>query len=365
MKSNVKELLSITVLVASFATGFAQTNYFIEAGAVSGKYPLGIASNWSEGVLPTVTAGYITNGWGRIGSTTGDTNLRIEDLIIVQEGGYVGNQSDSGGGTMINCDYTINGGTLGGKGFTLNSNTTITVNGGVVGNSGRAWNINSGSSVTVNGGRFGPNDLAAKGAPIVINDGIWIVGSFFGWANLTINGGVHTNTGGFGSSGHNGYSGTVYINGGTFTGGRSVWRSTSKKYVFGGSAPGTMTFNDWGNGLYTSSGDRNDDRGTELDFLSNTLVTFSMIAPRALDFTNDSTDNPVYGSNEWAKALWETGRLLFHGRSKTDLGGSPTYDWDNATNWNGLDGYFCWSFDGTNLALAYEPPAAATVIIIE
>ena len=294
----------------------------------------------------------------------------VSNLLVIQEGGTIRNASDVGGARMEGCTWTMNGGLLTGKGYTLQDTTLILNTGSTVANSGnRLISVDSDSVLTVNGGTLGYNQWLVCDGVVNINSGTVTGSHFRGNGTLNINGGEHYYDGSFGGLSHNASQYTVNYNGGTFIGNRSVWRSAGSIAVFGGTEPGTVTFDDWGFDLYdddwpAGSDDRQDDRRIALDFLSNTLVTLTMNAPRALDFVDEGPNvfNPVYGSNDWPEALWETDRLMFHGRTKTDLGGLV---WTDATNYNALGDYFRWSYESNTLTLKSDRPPPGTLIILK
>jgi hypothetical protein len=188
--------------------------------------------------------------------------------------------------------------------------------------------INAASRLIVNGG--------------VVNGtrGLVLVGG-----TNTINGGTVDLAGPLGARAYQG-SGAMELNGGTVSAERWVFKENTVA-TFGGSTAGSATFGDWGTGNYTSTGDRQQDNQISIDFRPGTLMTLTMTAPRALDFTNDGTDNPVYATNAWAEALWETGRLTYNGTNYTTLG-----SWAEVTAEDGLETGVRFDFDSDTETLA-------------
>ena len=94
------------------------------------------------------------------------------------------------------------------------------------------------------------------------------------------------------------------------------------------------------------------------------MITLSMTSPRALDFTNDGTNNPVHATNAWAEALWDEDQLLFNGSNSTQMG----IAWTTATNIAGLGDFNRFVFDGITLSVVREPPPKRNgypVVLIE
>ncbi|OVE75178.1 hypothetical protein BVX97_05685 [bacterium E08(2017)] len=332
------------------------TNYFT---GTSGEL-VGQAANWSWGVLPTPErgAGYIYAGAsGDIGGAASGSNLQITNLVVIQEGGNIQNASESGGAKMWNCDWTLNGGSMGGKGYSLyNSTLIINTNGTINHNGARTIYADENSSITVNGGTLGYNDEhQIGGGTFVVNSGIVRADKYRG-NFMTINGGTNTYEEWFGHSGYTPTDMKVQVNGGVLTAPKIVFQRDGDILTLAGTNTGSVTFDDWGNDLYRDNyptgNDRTDDKKVDIDFRSNTLITLTMTAPRALDFTDNNPNvyDPVYASNEWPNALWDTGRLAFHGQYSNDL----SLSWAEVTTPASLgdNGEFYFSFDGQTLSLA-------------
>ncbi|OVE75175.1 hypothetical protein BVX97_05670 [bacterium E08(2017)] len=363
VKLNIKIIAIFLASMVLSSAGLAQTNYHLPGNTNF----VGKPYSWSLGCLPTNTAGYIVDG------SNGQTGTTASNLIVVHEGSTLFTPGNGAPFVMRNCQWTLNGGTLKIKTMDLYDSEVIINSGSVSGNTGTPKiRIYSGSTVNFNGGSLAfSGGYIQVNSELIVNAGVFNLDYIYGSGIITINGGTNTFNQGVGYSAGNDCN-DIRFYGGTTWASRFIFASSDAKATFGGTNAGTATFNDWGSDLYADgwpagSNDHQDDRNINIDFLSNTLVTLTMTAPRALDFTDENPNvyNPVYTSNAWAEALWETDRLKFHGRTKTDLGGSPDYDWVNATNWNGLGGYYRWDFDGSTLALLYEPPASGTVILID
>ncbi|OVE75176.1 hypothetical protein BVX97_05675 [bacterium E08(2017)] len=367
MNAYIKKFIIVAVFWAVSAFGLAQTtNYFL-----GGNTYVSDGANWSEGVLPTVTTGYIFAGaGGYIGN--GNGGPRAGNMLVVQEGGWL-SSSGNDGIVITNSHWTLNGGSISSlKGITLTDCTIIVNDGAVRNDSGKSMSISSSTELTFNGGRLYGSGAIINSGTVLVNGGACTNYYYRGGGTLTVNGGQVDITGSFGNWSHLGGDWHVVVNGGTFLGPRWTTRSTTSTFVLGGTTPGQVIFDDWGSNLYNDGypaggpDDEQYDNRVNINFLSNTLVTLTMVRPRALDLVDNNPNvyDPVYASNQWAEALWENNQLRFHGQTKTDLGGSPDFDWVNVTNWNGLGGYQRWNYDGFTLGIAYEPPPSGTVIVI-
>lgn len=355
---------SVAVLLASMSFG---ENTFL-----GGNTLVGDAINWSDGVLPTVTTGVITNNSnGKIGNGSSAAELAATGLRVLQTGSVIGSVSFNGS-KLTNCTWTVDGGQLG-TGAISFYKSTVTINpGGKLhsDSNNRDITFTDGSSLTVNSGATvecgdeflfsSSGNMIWTDVPLTCNNMLFGGGCSATISNSTIT--INASSGAFGTR-RLSANGNVTLAGCTISAYYFLFNEIFT-VTFGGTTPGTATFMDWGTDLYdkgypTGTPDhRTNDQKVKLDFLAGTKMSLTMTAPRALDFTNDSLNNPVYAANEWAKALWETNRLLYNGQSAADLGKT----WAEVTAPGGLGPKTYFNFTGTTLSLVTITYPPGTVI---
>ena len=350
------------VFAACASPAFAATTF------LGGDIMLG--GNWDNGLPDSIGNLGTVSVNGTIGNTGAGAGTTATGLFIEQTGGTISPVSFQGS-ELDNVTWTLTSGQLGDGTLRLVNGSVVTVNGGLLGvTSGRDLSVDSTSSVTINAGGSAilDDDTGIYGS-LTINGGNVTTGNGSGnnfaiGGTLTINSGVldTSDTARFGSDPIGG-GGTINFNGGTTTINRWSFKGSAIANL-GGTSAGTVTANDWGNGLYTNADDRQRDNNININFLSGTQMTVTLGASaRALDFTNNSTDDPT--TLAWAEALWGEDQLLFNGQSSTDLG---DLSWADATNSAvGLGGgeYFVFtaagSFGGT-LTLAVPEPSSLALL---
>jgi hypothetical protein len=339
----MKKILITTIMAAGLIVpAMAQTTDFTNASATDSF--LSNAGNWSAGLPDASTPGTISVN-ANVGAAT------LTDFVVTQSAGditlgsFPNTNFELSGAT---ASWTMNGGTITVRSHNTLNGATFTLNNGKITNvNGNDVLVNA-STFIMNGGEIDNDE------DILVRDG----------AILTINGGIVDTPQRFGMNTF-GTASTMNLNGGTITGGRFVFKQTGSVANFGVGSGGSATFADWGTGLYSNSGDRQEDNDILLNFLAGTNMTLSLSsAARALDFTNDSTNNPYGGGIGWAQALWETDRLLYDGDDFTTLG----LDWATVTSTGFGDGnYFDFTADGSfggSLLVAPVPEPSTALLLI-
>ena len=303
-----KFILAATSAVAALASAASAATAFNNADAAN-TY-ITNAGNWDDGLPTGGKQGTINENAGY----TSDEALSGYDIL--HQAGTISRAAGNGGMVLQNNSTWVTNGAGASfssnvRGIVVESGSSFSlVNGTIATESGRdTRSQNANSTLTVNGGSF------SVGRNLIITDS----GTF------TISGGSMTVAGAAGSVGF-ANTGIMNFNGGTTTADRFVFK-TGTTATFGGSSAGSATFNDWGTGNYTSNLDRQQDNQIIFDFLSGTGMTLTLsAAARALDLTNDSTDNPT--TLAWAEALWNADQLMYNGQSASDL----SLSWADATN---------------------------------
>lgn len=271
---------------------------------------LSTPGNWDHG-LPVGFEGIITTN-ANCGFMT------LTNFVVTQIAGDISN------GPFPYTGFTLNGGswTMDGGSITCRAHT---YSGGAV------FTLNNGALTTANNSHITIQDSASQlivnGGTINLDRNMYLKGGTF-----TINGGtiIQDTADTFGAPAWG--SGTMNFNGGTITAGRFAFQVATFAN-FGGTTAGNVSFIDWGSGNYTSTGDRQRDDQIRIDFSPGVLMTMTMnTGARALDLTNDSTDNPT--ALPWPEALWNAGQLTYNGAGYTTLG-----TWAAVTSAGFGDGY--------------------------
>lgn len=385
----MKKLSFILMMAAAMTLGVSAQTY----DGTTGDAIWDIATNWTGD--PTVSQGTI-NSDGVIGTVdptddpdnpgnplpANDTRGRVDGFDVIQNGGTIG-VHDFNGMRIDNSVWAINNGAeLGGGAVRLNGTAMTVNNGGNLNVSGgRDLSMVGASSLTVNsGGTVTVTDDFTNSGTFIIDGGLFTQGNgsgngFSNSGTITINSGTLDTSDGasFGADPVSG-GGVFNVNGGTITGNRMKSKGGSE-WNFGGSTAGTFTVNDWGDGLYTNNGDRQRDNEFLVNFNSGSEMVFTMGGgARALDFTNDSTNNPT--SLAWAEALWGEGQLIYtdgltivSGLDPDSLGWSLA-SWADVTNSSlgfgtASNEYFDWTADnfGGTLQLGVIPEPSTFALL--
>jgi hypothetical protein len=302
-----KHIISTAAIAALVSTATAATNF---TNADSANSFISNALNWSNGLPGASNPGTISiNAQFSTGVT--HTNYDVVHSAGLLSLNGTGTFALSGSTWLMNGTATTNS-----RGLNLTNSSTfeIALNSGgtaAFSNNNVDISINSSSSLTVTTGNlFGGRSLSVNGATFTMNS----VGT------VSFN-----TTAAFGTTGLH-TSGIMNLNAGSITADRFALRG-STDVNFGGTTVGTATFTDWGTGLYTNTLDRAQDNNFSLNFNPGTQMTLTLgAAARALDFTNDSINNPT--TLAWAEALWGQNQLLYDGETAADLGLS----WDDVTS---------------------------------
>jgi len=271
------------------------------------------------------------------------------------------------GGSLSGYHITFTNGTLSRTSlgpFSLGSNTTFIINGSSASVSGNCQGIyiDSTAQLTFEQGTLnapGNSDSDVHGA-FVMNGGAFDVSrrlSPRGGGTIAINGGTVSCPGELGGS--NLDSGDIFLNGGVLTFDSLCFGHSGINVFFGGSTEGTLTIQNF-------FGFRHQPNYIDIEFATGSKMSFTVTDPVESGGSGDGKigwwDVGDETGKEWAEALWSNGRLTFDGQDYTTLG-----DWATVTNANGLGNDYRFDFDSNTdtLSLAYEPPPAGTVLIVQ
>ncbi|OVE74894.1 hypothetical protein BVX97_06080 [bacterium E08(2017)] len=131
-----------------------------------------------------------------------------------------------------------------------------------------------------------------------------------------------------------GNTNSAVLKGGDINCGGDLTFSSGALLTIAGTKQGSATFNDIGGTLSRIN----------INFMLGTRVKLTLTNP---------------ADTAWAETIWTNGQLKYNGQDYTTLG-----DWSTVTKWNALGGYQRFDFTSNTLSLAYDPPPAATSIII-
>lgn len=332
--------LNLATAACLIIGGFHASAQTVFTNADGANSFISTAGNWDNG-LPVGQQGTIGI------AAQFDTSVTHTGYDVIHSDGLlslsgVSAFSLSGSTWLMNGTATTNS-----RGLNLTNSSSFTIDVGAgdasFSNNNRDILANTNSSLTLTSGNL------LGGRSLTIRDG----GSF------TMNGGTVSFTDAAATFGTNALSttaGTMNLNGGTINADRFLQRVGSVTN-FGGSASGSATFNDWGTGVYTSTGDRVQDNNFTLDFATTTQMTLTLSASaRALNFTGISSGTPT--TLPWAEALWGQDQLLYNGQTAADLG----LTWAQVTTTGFGDGNLfdfdqLGSFGGTLAIIAIPEPS--------
>ena len=338
-------MLAAMAMSLTAASGVsAQTNIFngVDVWATN-------AANWSQGVLPIGSTGYVVSaadGW--LDTATGWT--------VIQTGGQLG-VGGVGLGTTLSgdTDWTLDGGTLGDVNLTMSGTATVTLNsnGTLRAGSGRDFTMTDDAIVVAQGGSIEAGDTwwmrssaIARGHASVTAASIQVTESaVLALTNSTIN-----VSGSFGQRATSPAGGSIRLDACTLTADIYKVQTTGHRLTFAGEGEGSATFRDW------QSVTANVDDEIFIDFLTGARMTMAMTNARSLVIPDGVTNTGI----GWAEVLWDHDQLMFDGQTSTDL----SMPWSAATNRNAFEDYQRFDFDGVTLSLVSDRPPPGTLIML-